>query len=58
MLEDIHKSTVNPGFHTLFEILGILLEYVVFQIQGVKNLVLQNFWFKIPSILIKIQGFW
>ena len=57
MLEDIHKSTVNPGFHTFFEILGILLEYVVFQIQGVKNLVFQNFWFKIPSILIEIQGF-
>ena len=45
MLEDIHKSTKN-----FLEIQG------VYQIQGVKNLVFQSFWFEIPSILIEIQG--
>ena len=35
------KSTKNPGFHTFFKILGILLE--IYQIQDVKNLVFRNF---------------
>ena len=33
-------------------------KYQAFQIQGVKNLVFRNFWFDVPSISIKIQGFW
>ena len=33
------------------------MKYVVFQLQDAKNLVFQNFWFKIPSILIEIPVF-
>ena len=33
------------------------MKYVVFQLQDAKNLVFQNFGFKIPSILIEIPVF-
>ena len=39
----------------VFKLLGISL---VFLIQGVKNLVFQNFWFEIPNISIEAQCFW
>ena len=55
MLEAIDRIHQKPGISYLFQ--NTPSKYIVFQPQGVENLVFQFFWFEIPSILIEIPGF-
>ena len=50
-------SSLNPGFHTFFEILGILLKIPSISNSMCEKPSISNFKFEIPGYSIEIQGF-